>query len=295
MRPRLVPVLVLLGLLAAGPAAAGDPPVSAAASLVAAERAFAADAAADGMGPAFLARLAGDGVVFRPLPVNGREWFSGRPDPGGVLAWTPERAEASGAGDLGYTLGPWEYRVPDTTAGEGATKAVSGGWYLSVWRRGAAGDWELAADIGTGGGAPPTWPEAPERVGLSAPGADEGPGGDGGGIDAVRALDAGAGPGYAARLDEDALAMRDGLRPVLGRDSVAGLAPPGSPRPAGGAVSASGDLAFTYGTLADTLEKGDAGAVPAGSYLRVWRRASGDWRIAVEAVLPAPPAPGAHH
>ena len=47
-------------------------------SLVAAERGFAAMSVEKGMKDAFLANLADDGVVFAPLPTNGRQRWEGR-------------------------------------------------------------------------------------------------------------------------------------------------------------------------------------------------------------------------
>jgi ketosteroid isomerase-like protein len=89
----------------AGPRAEADR-----ASLVEAERAFARAADEKGVREAFLAFLADDAILFRPAPVPGKEWMRSHPAPPIRLAWRPSFAEVSGAGDLGYTLGPYEAR-----------------------------------------------------------------------------------------------------------------------------------------------------------------------------------------
>src|SRR5882762_3154427 len=81
-------------------------------SLAAAEKGFAATSGEKGMKTAFLANLADDGIVFRPGPVNGQQWWRARPESKDELRWGPSYAELSGAGDLGFTTGPWEFRSP---------------------------------------------------------------------------------------------------------------------------------------------------------------------------------------
>ena len=124
-------------LLAASPLLADDYT-----DLVAAERAFAADASARGTRAAFLAALAEDGLVFEAGPTSGRRHWESRPEDGSKLEWAPEVAEVSAGGDLGYTSGPWQFTPP------GAEAPVAFGHYLSVWRKGADGRWSLLIDHG---------------------------------------------------------------------------------------------------------------------------------------------------
>ena len=112
-------------------------------TLVAAERAFSALSVERGVKEAFLANLADDGVVFRPAPVNGRQVWRARANPAATLQWAPDYAEISGAGDLGVTSGPWEFRPPPER-----NQPATHGHFVSVWRRAKNGTWEVAADIG---------------------------------------------------------------------------------------------------------------------------------------------------
>lgn len=66
-----------------------------------------------------------------------------------TLTWRPVSAEASAAGDLGYTIGRWERtaRVKDSTV-------VTRGSYVTIWRRQGDGTWKVVLDIGNQDPAP---------------------------------------------------------------------------------------------------------------------------------------------
>ncbi|MBI1795891.1 MAG: nuclear transport factor 2 family protein [Candidatus Eisenbacteria bacterium] len=144
-------VAALAAALVAAPLAlAADPPDTTSSradfdALVAAERAFAALSVEKGMKTAFLQYLAGDAIVFNPGPTNGRAlWESREDNPQSVLAWEPAFAEVSGAGDLGWTTGPWQF------AGRRAQEPTAFGHFVSVWRRQGDGSWRVAVDLGVG-------------------------------------------------------------------------------------------------------------------------------------------------
>jgi ketosteroid isomerase-like protein len=61
------------------------------------------------------------------------------------IRWAPDEAHISTAGDLGYTIGTAEYRIPDE-AGEIELETAT---YVTIWRRTATGDWQAVLDIGT--------------------------------------------------------------------------------------------------------------------------------------------------
>ena len=112
-------------------------------SLVAAERGFAVLSVEKGMKTAFLTYLASDGVIFRPGPVNGRSVWEKRPEPQATLVWEPSFAEVAGAGDMGWTTGPWEFRpAPERKLPTGY------GHFVTVWKRVGDGNWRAAVDIG---------------------------------------------------------------------------------------------------------------------------------------------------
>ena len=82
-------VLAVLGLAGAFAPALANAQARTAAEVVAVERAFAARVREAGVKAGFSEYLAPEGVVFRPGPVNGREFFAGRPASAGVLTWRP--------------------------------------------------------------------------------------------------------------------------------------------------------------------------------------------------------------
>jgi ketosteroid isomerase-like protein len=169
-RIRLAARVIAAVALASAPVALASAPVAlsraaraAAATsldtLAAAERAFSALSVERGMKEAFLANLADDGVVFRPAPMNGRQVWRARANPAATLEWAPDYAEISGAADLGVTSGPWEFRPPPER-----NQPTAHGHFISVWRRGKDGAWQVAVDMGVGHEKPAAGLDAVELV-----------------------------------------------------------------------------------------------------------------------------------
>jgi hypothetical protein len=77
--------------------------------MIAAERAFAADASARNTRDAFLAAYDEDGIAFAPGPRNAQRVWDKRSVNKSRLEWAPEVAEIASSGDLGYTSGPWRF------------------------------------------------------------------------------------------------------------------------------------------------------------------------------------------
>ncbi|MCC6409433.1 MAG: nuclear transport factor 2 family protein [Planctomycetes bacterium] len=139
-------LLALVLFTAACRAPAGD-----VASLLAADRAFCADARArgvDGWVAAFDER--GSQVADDFSPITGhaairermRAFFA---EPANALVWEPDDARLSEAGNLGTTTGRWSVtrREPD-----GTVREVASGRYFDVWRKLPDGTWKLLYDVG---------------------------------------------------------------------------------------------------------------------------------------------------
>ena len=276
-------------LALAGLALAAPPP--ALESLVQAERRFSATSVERGMKEAFLAFLADDGIIFRPLPVNGKRSWASRSPVSATLIWEPAFAEVSAAGDLGWTTGPWEFRPP---AGA-ADRPVFHGDFMSVWRRDPGGEWKVAVDLGCSH-APPA------RGGLGSVKFEPGPAHAGtwspraalAGLEAAEQAFAELSAtrdhraGIAAWGDKNLRCCRDGEAPRLGL-AAARRDPADSSayhfRPDTIRVAASGDLGYAYG-VGERL--GPGGTVADSSvFLRIWRRGrQGDWKLALAVVNP---------
>jgi ketosteroid isomerase-like protein len=115
---------------------------AAVAELMAADRAFAAKAQADGVPAAFSEYAAADALI-----VTSREIISGRAGvaasyqdwpQGARLEWAPETARVSTRGDMGWTWGNSVHTAPDGTRTTGR--------YVSVWTRDYDGNWRFAFD-----------------------------------------------------------------------------------------------------------------------------------------------------
>lgn len=130
-------------------------------SLLAADRAFARameEHGAEGWASFFADNgemlVNGGGVVRGPAAVRERmaRLFA---TPGFHLRFTPQRAEVSASGELGYTFGLYEARVEGPPE---SAPARSRGKYVSVWRKNSAGQWRILVEVGSEGQQMPASP-----------------------------------------------------------------------------------------------------------------------------------------
>lgn len=115
---------------------------AAVAELLAADRAFSAKAAADGVPAAFNAYAAEDAImVTSDSLTNGRagvaQRFQSWPQ-GARLEWAPETGRVSTRGDMGWTWGNSTLIAADGTRTTGR--------YVSIWTRDLDGNWRYALD-----------------------------------------------------------------------------------------------------------------------------------------------------
>lgn len=244
------------------------------ASLVAAERAFAADAARFGITSAFQSHAASDSILMRPRPVPARELLAKQIDqPGLSLAWQPAIGAVSSSNDLGFTAGPYRMRYRGK---------VRHGQYLTVWQRDSSGRWRWFLDHGL----PATSEIASSPVPLEAVR-----------IGMVHTSRAGAASDFATvedalnlalvargesaivdMLADDGYLQRPGRGPIGHGDAVK-LAPDArrvaSAERLGSRVSADDNLAVSYGQVVRV------GAEPV-YYVRIWRRGDEGWRLLVD-------------
>lgn len=153
MKP--LPTLLLTLALSLPAAAAAPSAAESEAQLKQADTAFCALAAKSGIAAAFAAYAAPDCTFpdTQPEKLHGqdavKERLTGTPD-GMTLTWSPTFASASASGDLGYTWGRYEAKIP--TANGTVTRT---GHYTTIWRRQPNGDWKYVLDTGN--------PDAPKK------------------------------------------------------------------------------------------------------------------------------------
>lgn len=107
------------------------------------EREFARAAAERGVKPGYLEFLAEDSVIFRPDPVNGKEFWKARNEPTVArLIRRPIYADISSSGMLGYTTGYWELRPKGKV-----DSATEFGQYVTIWEKKQDGTYRATVDI----------------------------------------------------------------------------------------------------------------------------------------------------
>lgn len=265
-------------------------------SVVRTERAFARAASERGTRAAFLAFIADDGLLFRPGPVNGREFLSAQPERDGLLAWEPTFADVSRAGDLGLTTGPWEFR-----AKKDDERAAAHGQFMTVWGKQRDGAWKFLLDVGVSHPAPaaasPSLSYASDfRQNTARDKLDLDPSEFERALlklerEFSRAAASDAAAAFEVYADPEARLLREGHFPAATRDSRRKLLPPREQaltwEPAAARAARSGDLGYTYGTY----ELKSSGAVTErGHYARVWKRnREGRWRFVIDVLNPLPP------
>lgn len=252
-------------------------------SLADAETAFAQTAAAKGTRDAFLSFLADNAVIFEPGPVNGKKTWEKRAPASGLLTWQQNFLAVSRSGDLGYTIGPWEFKQNPTD-----TDAKAYGQFLSVWKKRKEGPWKVVLDAGV---------DTPRPLGKPAAAIFSTPPPVSPKIDPavvqtdVRkvarrfALASAKDSGLAiiAFASEDIHVLRDGVFPATGEDGAQLMLASDHTKttfqPAGGDLSESNDLGYEYGEY--VTERGDG--PERGSYVTIWKRnIRATWRLAVD-------------
>lgn len=278
--------MLLLPISIALAAAVAEPPTPAAASLTTAEYAFTDQSAKDGIRAAFLGALHPKGLVFIPRPVNGIDYYRTQLDLGASLLWFPVRAETSAAGDLGYTTGPWTYRLS-----KDAPEAAYG-WFVSLWERDGNTPWKVRLDIGISTPDPSELP-APAALPRGAAPLPAAPAVQPSASPELAGLDKAFGEAaskeitgaYKSRIDDHVRLYRKGRFPLEGAASLQRYLDPWPVNfePAEAVVSGSNDLGMVRGTMTRKAPDG----LQTSNYVHIWKKAAGAWKLAVEVEVPA--------
>jgi ketosteroid isomerase-like protein len=281
-------IVVALVLSACASAPRAEAPT--AAPVVAAERAFAADAAQRGWAAAFRSYAAPDAITLSPDPINAHEQLAQFQGDGETnLDWRPAYAGISRGGDFGFTTGPFQFRGREGIVGH----------YFTVWKRQPDGSWKWIFDAGTDVRDPgpaiatdaviPTLSVANSGAGSALTASEE-----------VRRLEhhtAIARPEPRSqllrRLASDVRLNRPGHPAAVGAEAASALAQATAldaveeplriePAPAGDMVFVLGRTSWLEG---ETRREG---------YLaRIWQRRGEDWQIVFDEIVPRRgPPPG---
>lgn len=275
--------LVLALLVQPAGQVAADP-----APIVAAERAFAADFPALGIGGSFTKWSEPDAIIIAGGEARTvSEVFAEAPrtrQPGEpLIEWWPVFAGIARSGELGFTTGP-------------AARDQEGyGHYFTVWRRQDDGSWLWVYDGGSNASpAGQPGPETEPRLMAPATAWAAGPEAAWAQVreaEAALAREAATDQAAAhlARLADDGVLYVAPLPPATGREAYARTLTGWAERFAfgaaeGGGASEGGDLVWTYGP-AEWMRDGQARR---GHYMRLWRNGTEGWRIVMAQLIPAP-------
>jgi ketosteroid isomerase-like protein len=267
--------MLLSGCASTAPGPTADPQV-----VVAAERAFAADAAQHGWAAAFRRHHAPGAIVLQPDPVEAATSLARVEGDGATdLHWRPAYGGIARSGDLGFTTGPFLFR--------GNPRVV--GHYFTVWRRQPDGTWKWIFDAGTD--VTDTAPVNPGDNVPTLPVSDSGAGSAQAAIDQVAAIEDDAAEEadslavLALRLGASARVNRVGAAPAVGRaDAEALMRRDGAAkaRSLRREASQAGDLVFTMGEVRDQAE----GRERLRYFARIWQHQSGGWLIVFDEIVP---------
>jgi ketosteroid isomerase-like protein len=270
MRLAAIVVLLALSVVAQGQSALHD--------MVKTEQAFSKMAEEKNTRDAFMAFIADDGLLFRAGAVNGKKWMLEHPAPPPgdkkpLLAWQPSYAGMAASGDMGFTTGPWEAKADIKDE-----KPQGYGHFVTVWKKQADGSWKFVVDLGIShpqsGGPQTLWTpsitgkkEAFKPVDLTSARRSL--------LDRDRAYEIAE---FAAYASPDVRLYRANSLPFIGREaSLSALAKTTGQvkwHPIAADVSQAGDLGYTHGTYEAASER--------GSYVRIWKKEHGQWRIVMD-------------
>ena len=248
-------------------------------SLLDSERAFMEMARKQNTRDAFLFYLSDKAVTAEPGkgPRCGKKYLESQKPNESWLYWHPSFSEIASSGDFGYNTGPWEFRVKRDDE-----HAAAFGQFLSVWIKETNGEWKVALDMGISHGQT----TGQERLTTSVIKDSNSRAGQAEILRVeqtfIEALSQRSGYAYAERLATISRFLRPGREPFIKRSEISGLLEEEAKIQysiLGADIATSGDLAYVYGKATATTRDG---LLKIHSYVRIWRREAGEWKITAD-------------
>ncbi|MDI1240618.1 MAG: nuclear transport factor 2 family protein [bacterium] len=278
MKPQLL--LMLIALFAAAGMAQ-----SPAAKIYETEKAFEKMAADKGVSSAFIEFMAPMGVMFVPEQQNAREFWKSIPPSTSYLTWNPIWIDAASNGMLGYSIGN-SIRRPK---GKDDPEMVYG-HYISIWTRRTNGEYRALLDAGINHPKPASIPT--EWKSPLDGGGDKNEGRLSAADSAVpfyATVEANAAKAYKSYLTNDAIMMRSGKEPFVGKKAAIGYIENEKPtiRFSKRKSFVEGpDIAYVYSVYSIVDNKGKE--LEGGNFVQVWKLRKGKWLIAADVLIASP-------
>jgi ketosteroid isomerase-like protein len=226
----------------------------------------------------FLQFIADDGVLFRPGPVNGKEFLENSEAQPGLLLWYPTASFISSSGDLGVNTGPWEFK---RTAED---EPAAFGQFLTVWEKQSDGTWKFLIDLGIGHPKPEETKEGIENsIVLDKPNSSKN-------YDDILQIEKGfnsasLNENYKLIVNDKTTFLRNNRLPInneMKDEFLSQLSGTVQWETLGGKSSEANDLAYTYGK--GTALDNQMNAVYEFYYIHVWINYNGNWKLLYDVV-----------
>ncbi len=241
--------------------------------VIEAEQAFAAYARNNSIKAAFLQYMDSSAVVFNNGRVsNGPQYWNAVPESGGKLLWHPVFSGTAASGELGFTTGPFEYRVSLQDS------ATAFGQYTTIWRKNGRGEWRFLVDLGVSykNAFTGQWPTInlpvlmPDNHATVTALSIE--------MDFLKEYTTIGSAAYPSFLLPNSWFNFDGMLPATDQagiqDKLSKIPAPVSFEPLSGGISYSRDFAYIYGIATHDSKK--------ENYLRVWIHGKEGWKILLQ-------------
>jgi len=252
-------------------------------SVIESERSFARAAIDHGIRDSFLQFFADDSIIFAPAPTNGKAFYAKYDDKGRQLIWQPIFAAISNSGELGVTTGPWHLQKS-----KAEETPIAFGQFVSIWKKQPDNSWKVIVDVGVDHPQPK---EPPPEGQFSLPNAAPSSESELAKKEEIFAngLKKDSGAAVLDLAGNGIRVFRDDSFPLVGKDAAKSMLASDqgevSRKTSGSGISASGDLAYRYGSYSRAAGK----TVEPGYYLTIWQTdRSGDWKIILDLQKKAP-------
>ena len=258
-------------------------------TMVDAERAFIAMARDQNRRDAFLHFLTDDAITKGPDgPAKGKDRLKSQPVQNDLLHWDIVYSDIAASGDFGFNTGPWEYRARRTDPAPAAY-----GTFNSIWIKQKDGSWKNALDIGISHGAPKAkviWSTSKrplKKVSLKFSNFDGKKGLFAAEYEFQKECVSNRKVAYRKYLSSEARINYTGSLPftynAARQKFVDNFSTPANLRLVDGAVAASNDLGYVYGTADVPVTTAGKTEIKKAVYVRVWKKEDGkNWRIVLD-------------
>jgi ketosteroid isomerase-like protein len=261
-------------------------------SLIRNEKDFAKTCSEKGIKESFLTFLDDNSVLFDPRPMSGKKLYKDYKDGTKVLSWVPEYADISSVGDMGYTLGPWEFKKSPKDS------ASAFGHFVTIWHKQHENVWRALIDVGI-------WHKKASLdiknievyQNLQKPDIKDLPYNDylkeRKKILEIEAsftnesIEKGISTAFISYAADKVHVFREGMYPLRDMKLIQELLMKEkkicSWKPIESNIALSGDLGYTYGILECFNDINDKSKIDSSSYVRIWRKNSqGNFKIALD-------------